>query len=454
MTEISAPQLDANRDTWLRALRGTLFMAIWGLVWITLDPFGDLGSEDLLGLSTGNDFWVYVCFGLLAILVVATTISRGRRFYVALGDPGFICLSLYIAANIAISADFAASLRRYVLYLVVAAIAALVCLLPKDRDEFGRLLVASALFVAVLSYAGVFLVPQHAVHQATDLVEARLAGDWRGVFGHKNLAGGVFATMVFIGIFAVRIGMPIAGGALCLLAGLFVILSAAKSSIIIVVLVLLVSAVGSRATTMFGRGSVVLGPLLLLLCLGVGSVIIPAVGSVVASLPFDATFTGRSDVWAFAFEKFLEKPITGYGFLSFWSLESTKYGVEDSEQWAGSASNGHNGFLDTALNLGLIGLVLTIFVLVVAPLVNDVRARRSGADPALMTLFFQLWLFGIYLSCMESFLFSRADPIWFTLLVAIFGLRLGARFNVTASAQAQTMSGAEANADAAQRATH
>ncbi|MBN8944032.1 MAG: O-antigen ligase family protein [Rhizobiales bacterium] len=430
MSQVTSFHLDGSPESLGRIARAGLFAAVWCLVWIGLEPFGDLGSQDLLGLTTGNDLWIYVSFGLLGAMIVGATIGRWRHFMTALTDRAFIALVVYIGFNIVTSSDFAGSLRRYLLFLAVALIAALVSLLPKDRDEFARLIVGCALFVTLLSYLGVLLFPQFAVHQATDLVEARLAGDWRGVFGHKNLAGGVFSTMVFIGIFAARVGLVVPGIALACLAGLFVLLSAAKSSIIIVVLTLLVSAASAGVKSTFGRALVVFTPLVVLLCLGVGSVISPAIGSVVSALPFDATFTGRTDVWTFALEKFAERPVTGYGFLSFWSLESTKFGIEDDEQWAGSASNGHNGFLDTALNLGLIGLVLTVIVLVVQPFLNDVKARRAGADPIMTTLFFQLWLFAIYLSCMESFLFSRTDPVWFTLLVAIFGLRMNARFRV------------------------
>jgi hypothetical protein len=48
----------------------------------------------------------------------------------------------------------------------------------------------------VLSYLGVLLVPHLAVHQASDLGEPELAGAWRGIYGHKNIAAGVTAVFV------------------------------------------------------------------------------------------------------------------------------------------------------------------------------------------------------------------------------------------------------------------
>jgi hypothetical protein len=44
----------------------------------------------------------------------------------------------------------------------------------------------------------------------------------------------------------------------------------------------------------------------------------------------------------------------------------------------------------------------------------------------------RIWLFGIYLAGFESFFLDRADPIWFTFLIAVFGLRYLARFRTVA----------------------
>jgi hypothetical protein len=38
-------------------------------------------------------------------------------------------------------------------------------------------------------------------------------------------------------------------------------------------------------------------------------------------------------------------------------------------------------------------------------------------------LFIRIWLFGVYTSSFESVLFDRGDSHWFTMLVAMFGLR-------------------------------
>jgi len=38
-------------------------------------------------------------------------------------------------------------------------------------------------------------------------------------------------------------------------------------------------------------------------------------------------------------------------------------------------------------------------------------------------LFLRIWLFALFNCIFESILFARGDPLWFSMLVAMFGLR-------------------------------
>ena len=101
-------------------------------------------------------------------------------------------------------------------------------------------------------------------------------------------------------------------------------------------------------------------------------------------------------------------------------------------EWAEFASHSHNGYLDSTLTMGLPGLALVIAVLVIAPLRNFQAAETGGNDGPLLMMLLRIWLFGIYLSSLESFFFDRDDPIWFTFLLAVFGLHYLARFRTAA----------------------
>jgi O-antigen ligase len=75
---------------------------------------------------------------------------------------------------------------------------------------------------------------------------------------------------------------------------------------------------------------------------------------------------------------------------------------------------------------------LLIVTLVFGPLRNFHVANRNGNGGPLTTLLLQIWLFALYLSSMESFFLDRVDPMWFTFLVAVFGLHYLARFRAKA----------------------
>jgi O-antigen ligase len=147
------------------------------------------------------------------------------------------------------------------------------------------------------------------------------------------------------------------------------------------------------------------------------------------TLPLDTSFTGRTDIWTFAVQALQERLPIGYGFSSFWNSSSIQ-NLPEGKEWAAYASHSHNGYLDAALGMGLPGLALLIVVLVVAPLRNFHRVDLGGNNGPLAMALLRIWLFGLYLSSMESFFLDRADTLWFTFLLAVFGLHYLARFRV------------------------
>ncbi|MGH9916153.1 MAG: O-antigen ligase family protein, partial [Pyrinomonadaceae bacterium] len=171
--------------------------------------------------------------------------------------------------------------------------------------------------------------------------------------------------------------------------------------------------------------------------LAIGSAVFEPIRSLINAVGIDATFTNRTDIWRFAFSAIAQKPITGYGFQSFWQTEELVYSGGNVETWAVAAYNGHNGYLDTLLTTGIPGLILTVIWLLFLPLRDIGRADATGNNPALTTLFVRIWLYGIYTACVESMFFQNGSPLWFALLFAVFGLRLQARASVVSAAPSQ-----------------
>ena len=279
-------------------------------------------------------------------------------------------------------------------------------------------------------YLGILLAPHSAIHQATDPQEPLLAGDWRGSFGHKNVAAGVMAMLLFLGIYIARSGALLSGAVIIGLSSLFLFHAAGKSSLTLCFAVLLLTSLTSVFRSFWVRAILLLTPLLLLNMLSVGTVMSEGLAAVAKLLPLDSTFTGRTDIWNFALDALRQRLATGYGFVAFWGSKAFE-DLPAGKEWAAFAAHSHNGYLDTALGMGLPGLILLIVVLVIEPLRNFQQADQGGNNGPLAMALLRIWLFGLYLSSMESFFLDRADPLWFTFLMAVFG-----RFRTLISAPA------------------
>jgi O-antigen ligase len=93
------------------------------------------------------------------------------------------------------------------------------------------------------------------------------------------------------------------------------------------------------------------------------------------------TLTGRSDIWAAAFDYFSRDPVrylTGYGYQSFWSPRVAEY-VSNRVQF--HISEGHNAYLDSLFTLGIVGLMCYAAMLLgsIGLWVSRARSNRNAA---------------------------------------------------------------------------
>ena len=408
-------------------VRGAAFIGTLLLAWMTLHPFVDLGNQQLKDTTTGNETTTYLVFGGIAVLTIAPAMRDNLRGFATLLTPAYLLFGGWIVVTVVLSLDPGTSVKRFALTACVIAVAATLPLLAKSQGELMRWFSISALLLLAVCYLGIFLAPNLSIHLATDIQEPQLAGNWRGAFGHKNVAASVMAMLVFLGIYIVRSGAWLSGAAIVVLASLFLLNTASKSSLGLILLVLALTTLTSIVRSSWLRAVMLLAPLVVLALLGIGTVMSESLAAIARLLPLDSSFTGRTDIWEFALQSLQLRLATGYGFEAFWGTDAIR-NVPQGLEWAEYASHSHNGYLDTALSMGLPGLALLIVVLVIVPLRNFQVADQGGNNGPLTMAFLRIWLFGLYLSSLESFLLDRADPTWFTFLVAVFGLHYLARF--------------------------
>lgn len=420
-----------GRQGAIDVLRAGIFIGTLLLVWITLRPFADLGEQQTGDVSTGNDLPTYMTFAILAMIALWLALRDNAQGLATLLTTPFILFAGWLCLTTVLSFDPGTSMRRLALSACVIAVAASLPLLAGSQRELMRWFSIAALGLLATCYLGLLLAPYFSMHHATDLQEPLLAGNWRGSFGHKNVAAGIMAMLLFLGIYILRVGGWLSGSTIIALAGLFLVYTAGKSSFSLFFAVLVLTWLASIVPWFWLRGVILLTPLALLNLLSVGTVLNDSLHAWSKLLPFDSTFTGRYDIWFFALQSLQARLATGYGFQAFWgsgTLQDARVGKE----WTVQAAHSHNGYLDTALGTGLPGLALLVLVLVIGPLRDFQKADRGGNGGPLAMAMLRIWLFALYLASMESFFLDRADPIWFTLLLAVFCLHYLARFRAKA----------------------
>ena len=336
----------------------------------------------------------------------------------------------WLGLTVILSSDPNVSVRRLVLTIGTFLVASMLPWLVSGPRQLMNLLIAIAFLVLYLSYMGVAMMPGLAIHQSSDLAEPLLAGDWRGIYEHKNLTAEVMAIFVLIGWFVARMGRPLIGVPILGSALVFLYFSGGKSALGILFVIAVIAFLVIRARTFRMRTIIVFAPLLLAAFLTVGTTVSDLARSIVEHLPGDPTFTGRTDIWRFAMEKMMMKPVTGYGFEAFWHSNAVVYGSEDPTQWAGTAHTSHNGYLDLALTIGLPGLFLALIAFLIVPLYNFHHTLHHAANRSFAQLFLTIWLFLIYMSLFEAFILSRADQMWFMFAFVTCGLNCTSKFAI------------------------
>jgi O-antigen ligase len=128
----------------------------------------------------------------------------------------------------------------------------------------------------------------------------------------------------------------------------------------------------------------------------------------------DSTFSARTVIWNFAFSEIAQRPLFGWGYRSFWLVGTDAPSVVEAPAWVGSMPSGHNGYYDTILELGYIGLAL-LMVFIFATLHAIGRIADSERGRAWMML--SLALFVIIHNCLESSWMNGGAILWVVFVI-------------------------------------
>lgn len=402
--------------------RAVLFVLVFFYFWIGLAPFPNPNDAGLLtAYGSSSDQLNQIIVVTMSLTVFAALLHHPARDVVLRSYGPLLAIFIWLVLTAFFSDSPATAFRRIVYSALVCLCASAVLLLPRNSAQFAKLMTLCLTATLGLSYFGIAVLPYRAIHQATDSLEAALAGDWRGHFGHKNVAAAAMVCSVFFGLYIAKRGSFWLGVLITIGASVFVLKSGGKTSAAMLPVIL-------AAGWLFER----LGGLRMpLVVLGVGALnfvlmsatVSPDTRSLLASIGVDPTFTDRTSIWELALSTAERSPLVGYGFQSFWQMDALVHGSKSQDTWAVTADNAHNGYLDQVINGGLPLLLLIVLWLIVLPCYHAGLALKRGQEPELTRLFIRIWLFCLFFACLENPFFGNSGPIWFTMLMAVFGLR-------------------------------
>ena len=332
--------------------------------------------------------------------------SMPMRFFSALLRIPFLVFILVLAcASWSWSIDSAVTERRAIA-IVATTLGGLFMAMRYDWRTMLRLFGAVWLFMAVVSIVSGIVAPGFAVMQDVH------TGAWRGMWWEKNALGGHMARASFLMAFLLLMDRPwrkLWAAALAMCVAL-VLLSTSKTALVGLLFgmgVLVAGALMRRGVvstlSMIWAGAVLVG--------GAAMALFLAPEVVFQLLGRDATLTGRTDIWTALMDAIAARPWLGYGYGAFWGVDSQPaYMVRLATEWA--VPTAHNGWLETALSIGLIGLA----GLVMSYLLLVFRAARLAVRD--WTGLFALGVAGQFLlfSLSESIALQQNTIVWVTLV--------------------------------------
>jgi exopolysaccharide production protein ExoQ len=281
-------------------------------------------------------------------------------------------------------------------------------------EDVGQLLeiLLLALFFNGLIFLAYIVVFPSAIHPSGD----ELGGLWRGMYSHKNVAGSLAATIVLIAAPSFKHGIrPRLALASLAIAALIAIGSGSKTTAGFLIAWSFLLLAFPRPVRWLSRFDAVSRVLVLIvlsaLVLGLLWTAVDGLGL----LSDGRNFTGRVAIWRYVISRFQEAPYLGYGYVAFFKAHEEQ--VLYVLRWP--APHSHNGYLDSLLDVGLLG---TLFVLLAIVSLLRSILFQSVYNKYSETIFF-IFMYVLIYNLMESSLMQYLRPLS-VLSVLLLGTKL------------------------------
>lgn len=344
-------------------------------------------------------------------MTVFTLLKRPTQFWQAIRAAWPALLFAFIATastvwSISPNASLTAGVALLFFTLATTMLVGLV-----RWDELLTGIAIACLLIGVLSLA---LIPFGGL--MTEIHEGAL----RGPYGEKNRAGMVYAigAVSCMGVaFLCRRPLWLLGVPFFLL---LLFLSQSGTSVLAAVLALSALAFGE---ILRGRPKrLIIGTWLGLIAAGgIAFIVLTNAETLLELAGEDSTFTGRDRIWPSVIWRIKSNLLLGHGYDAFWREGNT------SMDWlwyeAGfEVFNAHNGWLEIALGVGILGL-LPVTWLILRAVLAALTGLNLDNDARRMALPFIIMV--IMMSLTESAIGGPEGPSWLILLIVAIKAAMG-----------------------------
>jgi len=254
-----------------------------------------------------------------------------------------------------------------------------------------RVLDARTLTIGMIAGTGIVLIYSLLFgHYELDVMDGTYS--FVGAFASKNQLGfyaslGLIVCYAAVFIFGERRLWMAAAGFVGLLSAYCLIVCQSATSVLtaVVVLALMVGLRVVLALTPDQRKLLVVGGGVAVIVLVVAGVYLGAVDAVLGIFGKDSTLTGRTYLWQQGIEAAQDNPIFGIGYQAYWVQGFSEPERLWKEFFIGSRSgfHFHNTYIETTVELGLVGLVILAVTLLkimwghLRRLIEDIRNDES-----------------------------------------------------------------------------
>ena len=353
----------------------------------------DAGSGEGSSLRQG----LYFLCGLIALIAYRRE-KTGSLFKMI--PYMFVVYLIWAGISILWSLDPGTAARRFALtLLVVVSIFVLISIAgyADSIDAIRKVLIV----ILVANFASVIFFPGWSIHQ-TDVIDPSIIGAWHGVLEQKNFAGLVCAMTVIFFITDAKKEKAIVKNTVVFFAILFLYKTESKTSAGMLVLALFSGFAIRRYKPYYAGVMALFAALFISLIVVLGYAYWDLL---VAPFQSEDALTGRVQIWPVLIQYWKDHWLLGSGYGSFWNIQGPQPISAYTSSWVGKMMSGHNGYLDQLVQTGLVGIVLLILGVVVAPLISIFSNRNLSDDQR--SLVFSVFIFCILHNLTESSLLDR-----------------------------------------------